>query len=178
MGIHPTIHLLIHPSPQGEMQAIQQLIHQLQQILARNQASGHISEYWLSVNPELIHPSKMYILNILTSWQDRKEPRWSSGKESACWCERLGRRGFNSWVGRIPWRRKWQPTPGFLPVDRMDRIPWTEESGQLWPMVSQRAGHAWAHTQTHRLWSQTELSLNPDSISHWLGDLGSLLTFS
>ena len=22
--------------------------------------------------------------------------------------------GFNSWVGRIPWRRKWQPTPVFL----------------------------------------------------------------
>ena len=22
---------------------------------------------------------------------------------------------FNPWVGRIPWRRKWQPTPVFLP---------------------------------------------------------------
>jgi len=22
--------------------------------------------------------------------------------------------GFNPWVGKIPWRRKWQPTPGFL----------------------------------------------------------------
>jgi len=22
---------------------------------------------------------------------------------------------FDSWVGRIPWRRKWQPTPVFLP---------------------------------------------------------------
>ena len=25
------------------------------------------------------------------------------------------RRGFNPWVGKIPWRRKWQPTPVFLP---------------------------------------------------------------
>ena len=25
------------------------------------------------------------------------------------------RRGFSSWVGKIPWRRKWQPTPVFLP---------------------------------------------------------------
>jgi len=24
------------------------------------------------------------------------------------------RRGFNPWVGKIPWRRKWQPTPVFL----------------------------------------------------------------
>ena len=24
-------------------------------------------------------------------------------------------RGFNPWVRKIPWRRKWQPTPVFLP---------------------------------------------------------------
>ena len=24
--------------------------------------------------------------------------------------------GFDSWVRKIPWRRKWQPTPVFLPV--------------------------------------------------------------
>ena len=23
--------------------------------------------------------------------------------------------GFDPWVGKIPWRRKWQPTPAFLP---------------------------------------------------------------
>ena len=26
-----------------------------------------------------------------------------------------GRCGFNPWVGKIPWRRAWQPTPVFLP---------------------------------------------------------------
>ena len=25
------------------------------------------------------------------------------------------RRGFDPWVGKITWRRAWQPTPGFLP---------------------------------------------------------------
>ena len=40
---------------------------------------------------------------------------WLSGKESACQCERNKRHGFNPWVGKIPWRRKWQPTPVFLP---------------------------------------------------------------
>ena len=25
------------------------------------------------------------------------------------------RRAFDPWVGKIPWRRKWQPTPVFLP---------------------------------------------------------------
>ena len=27
----------------------------------------------------------------------------------------FGRPGFNPLVGKIPWRRKWQPTPLFLP---------------------------------------------------------------
>ena len=27
------------------------------------------------------------------------------------------RHQFNPWVGKIPWRRKWQPTPAFLPGD-------------------------------------------------------------
>ena len=39
-------------------------------------------------------------------------PWWLSGKESACQC-RTHR--FNPWVGKISWRRKWQPTPVFLP---------------------------------------------------------------
>ena len=26
-----------------------------------------------------------------------------------------GRPGFNPWIRKIPWRRKWQPTPVFLP---------------------------------------------------------------
>ena len=25
--------------------------------------------------------------------------------------------GFDPWVGKIPWRRKWQPTPVFLPEE-------------------------------------------------------------
>ena len=42
-------------------------------------------------------------------------PRWHSGKGSACQCRRYRRLGFNPWVGKIPWRRKWQSTPGLLP---------------------------------------------------------------
>ena len=39
-------------------------------------------------------------------------PKWPSGKESVCQCRRCG---FDPWVGKIPWRRKWQPLPVFLP---------------------------------------------------------------
>ena len=41
-------------------------------------------------------------------------PRLLSGKESACQFRRPKRRGFDPWVGKIPWRRKWQPTPVIL----------------------------------------------------------------
>jgi len=27
------------------------------------------------------------------------------------------RHGFDPWVGKVPWRRAWQPTPVFLPGD-------------------------------------------------------------
>ena len=41
--------------------------------------------------------------------------KWLSGKESICQCRRHRRCRFNLWVRKIPWRRKWQPTPVFLP---------------------------------------------------------------
>ena len=37
------------------------------------------------------------------------------GKEPICQCRRRKKCGFYPWVGKIPWRRAWQPTPIFLP---------------------------------------------------------------
>ena len=42
-------------------------------------------------------------------------PRWLSGKESTCQRRRCRRHMFNLWIRKIPWSRKWQPTPVFLP---------------------------------------------------------------
>ena len=42
-------------------------------------------------------------------------PGGQSGKEPACQCSRPKRQGFYPWVGKIPWRKAWQPTPVFLP---------------------------------------------------------------
>ena len=39
-------------------------------------------------------------------------PWWLSCKESARQCRR---RGLDPWLRKIRWRRKWQPTPVFLP---------------------------------------------------------------
>ena len=42
-------------------------------------------------------------------------PGGGSGKELTYQCRRQRRRGFDPWVRKIRWRRKWQPTPLFLP---------------------------------------------------------------
>ena len=39
-------------------------------------------------------------------------PRGSVMEESTCQCRRCR---FNPWVGKIPWRRDWQPSLVFLP---------------------------------------------------------------
>ena len=42
-------------------------------------------------------------------------PGGPSGKESACQYRKPKKHGLDPWVGKILWRRKWQPTPVFLP---------------------------------------------------------------
>ena len=41
--------------------------------------------------------------------------RWLNGKEPPCQCRSHRRCGFNPCTEKIPWRRKWQPIPVFLP---------------------------------------------------------------
>ena len=38
-----------------------------------------------------------------------------SGEELSCQCRRYKRWGFSPWIGKLLWRRKWQPTLVFLP---------------------------------------------------------------
>ena len=64
-------------------------------------------------------------------------PGGASGKESTCQCRRHKKCEFDPWVGEIPWGRKWQATPVFLP----EKIPWTEEPGSLQFMGSQGVRH-------------------------------------
>ena len=60
-------------------------------------------------------------------------PWWLSGKESTGQCRRPG---FNPWVRKIPWRRKWQPTLVFLLGESHGQrslegySPWVAESAQ------------------------------------------------
>ena len=65
-------------------------------------------------------------------------PRCRSGKESICPCRRCKRLGFDPWVGKISWGRKWQPTPVFLPGkshghrSRASYSSWTRAFSRVW----------------------------------------------
>ena len=66
-------------------------------------------------------------------------PGGASGKESTCQCRRHSRCGFDHWVGKSPWRRKWQPTPEFLPGESHEQ----KNLAGYPPWLS-------THTYTHR----------------------------
>ena len=90
------------------------------------------------------------------SWLGNQASRLAKGcigKESTCQCSRPG---FNPWVRKIPWRRKWQPTPVFLPGKSLGQRSLAGYS----PGVTK----SWYITE-HALWS---LHKNPTgSASGW-----------
>ena len=57
--------------------------------------------------PFYAHPSRSLFLKIALPW--------SSLVAQMVKCLQWGRPGFNPRIGKIPWRRKWQPTPVLLP---------------------------------------------------------------
>ena len=56
--------------------------------------------------------NNIYLATLHSLWGF---PGGTSGKEPACQRRRHKGPGFNPWVGTIPWRRAWHPTPVFLP---------------------------------------------------------------
>ena len=69
-------------------------------------------------------------------------PWWLSGKEPVCQCRR---HGFHPWVRKIPWRRKWQPTPIYLPEKSHGQRSLVGYS----PWGHRRVGHDLATKQQH-----------------------------
>ena len=75
--------------------------------------------------------------------------RWHRGKEPICQCRRHKRLRFNPLFGKIPWRRKWKHTPGFLPGESHGQrslvgySPWG-------PKESDMTEHT--HTHMHVQW--------------------------
>ena len=74
----------------------------------------------------------------------------SQWKESSCQCRRPKRKRFTLWVGKIPWRRTWQPTPVYLPGEFHGQrslagySPWGHNESDVTEGLSRHT-----HTHTH-----------------------------
>ena len=87
-------------------------------------------------------------------------PWWFSGKESTCQCRR---HRFDSWVGKIPWIRKWQSTPVSLPGKShkhrtlMGCSPWSHKKVRYNLATKQQQLHKlntnWYQTLLPQSWS-------------------------
>ena len=55
------------------------------------------------------------------------------------------RNGFDPCIGKIPWRRKWQPTPGISSLEN----PLNKGACQATVQGSQRVGHDWVSKSKH-----------------------------
>ena len=130
-----------------------------------NESALHIRwpKYWSS------HYEFLLWIPTVTFLTERKFrgdslPTWLSGQESACQGRRCRRRGFNLWVGKIPWKRAWQPAPVFLcgePHGQRSLVghsPWDHEELDTAEWLSIRV-----HTQT-----MDTLAVNISPFSHLL----------
>ena len=66
-----------------------------------------------------------------------------------------------TWVGKIPWRRAWQPTPVFLPGEST----WTEEPGVAEVDTTEWRSTAVSNTVIHNFKSYTSFIV---TIKYWL----------
>ena len=57
-------------------------------------------------------PMGQFFASLIVNSRSTGLPWWLSGEEITCQCRRCS---FHPWVGKIPWRKKWQPILGFLP---------------------------------------------------------------
>ena len=90
---------------------------------------------WMEENPEIARQYikiNCHILQPLIYMYGL--PWWLSGKESICQCRSCR---FSPWVRKIPWRRKWQLTPAFLPGKSHEQRSLTGHC----PWDLKRAGH-------------------------------------
>ena len=140
----PSVHFLNHPSLWYFCSSSPNRLTQL-----------HIGVYGLSLHHES-HRGRSYVSFLHCQQSDHFKPKticlklwWLSGKESACQCRR---RGFNFWSGKIPWRRKQQPTLVFLPGE-------SHGAWQAKVYGVARVGHDWVTKYTPHMFLLCLLSV-------------------
>ena len=80
-------------------------------------------------NPEILHLSQI----LMQRHAHSQELLWCHYPHSKRICLQCRRPRFDSWVRKILWRRKWQPTPVFLPGESHGQRSLTGLQSETWP---------------------------------------------
>ena len=95
--------------------------------------------------------SSFHLISQYTT-QHENFPSSSVGKRTHRQCKR---HGFDPWVRKIPWRRKWQPAPAFLPGEFHGQRslagcrPWGHTESDMTERLTHTDTHTHTHTHTH-----------------------------
>ena len=105
----------------------------------------------------------------------------ASGKESVCQIRIVKRYRFSPWIRKSPWRRKWQPTPVFLPGELhgerrlVGYSPWVCKQSDMSELLS--TAHAYnsmsesevvLFAQSCPTFCDPMICGPPDSSVHWI----------
>ena len=85
------------------------------QILWHNNLSAITTLMAVAISHSTLKSMNCTTCYFLMRHREKGLPRRLSGKESTYHCRRHRSCEFYPWVRKIPWKRKWQPSPVFLP---------------------------------------------------------------
>ena len=107
---HLSLHLSLEPYTFSACCFPERVLRCVRRINHWGESQDHCTGSWLA-------SSSLHVLGVI--WQEvlrvKGLPGSTSGKEPLCQCRGWRRHRFDSWVGKIPCRESWQPTPVFLP---------------------------------------------------------------
>ena len=136
--------------------------------LTREQKTQTLNKTWSSVMVCPLALAGIDHIRQVDIWHCvlRGFPGVSSGKESACQCRRGKRQGFNSWVWKISWRRKWQ----LIPVDLLGKFHGRRRLVVYSPQSrkeSDTTEYACLYAHTHTVQIGRQENTSPPSFSPW-----------
>ena len=106
----------------------------------QSMGSQRVGHDWANTHSLTVYWNSFFKVNLIYTMG---LPRWLSGKKSNCRCKSFRRHGFDPWVRKILWRRKWQPTPVFLLDNSMDRGAWGTTAHGVPKSWTQLSTHAY-----------------------------------
>ena len=103
----PGYHVQLNPGLLHCRQTLSCLSHQ------GSCVTSHPKTKWLKIQKKSLSVMPGILLNHKKGWFLKED--FPSGSDGRSICLQWRRPRFNLWVRKIPWRRKWQPTPVLLP---------------------------------------------------------------